>query len=187
MNLKTRIELVNNIEIVNTTRAWIAEFVVGLNICPFAKHPYNLDIIGYHVFAGSDLEEGLRAVAQQLHLLEKTPTSELETTLILFPGMLEDFEDYLSFLDLSESLLLDLKLEGILQIASFHPAYQFEGTEKDDISNYTNRSPYPMIHLIREDSVYAARQHHPDIESIPQRNIDLLQSMTIEEGQKYIK
>lgn len=186
-NIKTVIELVNNFEVIDRTRTWIADFVIQLNICPFAGHPFEEESIGYDIFDGTDVEKGLMAVGMQLAILETTPVSEMETALIIFPNMLEDFEGYLEFLEMSQTLLLDLKLEGIFQIASFHPKYQFAGTEKDDISNYTNRSPYPMIHLLREDSVYAARQHHKDIDSIPQRNIDLLESMSRAEVEKYSK
>lgn len=179
--------MVNKAKAISATRDWISNFVVQLNICPFAGHPFGKELIGYEVYNGTDIETGLVNVAKALQRLEETSTAELETTLIIFTDMLDDFSDYLDFLTMTEGLLIDLKLEGIIQIASFHPDYQFHGSAVNDHSNYTNRSPYPMIHMLREDSVHAATQRHPDVDAIPQRNIDLLQSMSVDEVKKYLK
>ena len=105
------------------------------------------------------------------------PVDEVETTLLIHPGVLEDFYDYNDFFDLVEGLLVQEGYEGEFQVASFHPDYQFEGTRPEDAENYTNRSPYPMLHLIREDSLEHAVTHYPDVDAIPQRNIDTMNAL----------
>jgi len=179
--------MVNKVEEIERTKKWIANFVIGLTICPFASHPFERGLIDYQVYDGMDLEECLTWVSKSILQLDETPAEKVETVLLIIPGMLARFEDYLDFLDTANALLVDLKLEGIIQIASFHPQYQFAGTHAEDISNYTNRSPYPMLHLLREDSVYEATQNHPDVESIPDRNIRLLESMDPVEIKSYLK
>ena len=117
----------------------------------------------------------LEALRAELELLEKNPL--VETTLLVLPEVLQDFFDYNQFLNYAEALLVQMKLEGIYQIAGFHPDYQFAGTDPEDVENYTNRSPYPLLHLIREDSLERAIARHPDVSGIPVRNIALMKSM----------
>lgn len=178
--------MVNSIKALTNTRKWIEQLVIQLSICPFAKHPFESGLIHFEIYEDDDLEGALINIATQLKKLEDTSPEQLETTLIVLPNMLEEFDQYLGFVDMAEALLVDLKLEGIIQIASFHPTYQFADTAYDDRSNYTNRSPYPMIHLLREDSIYEARLHHEDVNSIPSRNVDLLRSMPEDVIKKYV-
>ena len=179
--------MVNEVEVIERTKRWVSDFVVGLNICPFAKYPFDKDLIDYKVYDGIDLEEGLTVIASELSNLEIERPTESETTLIILTELARTFEAYLDLLDQAEEVLVSLKLEGIIQIASFHPEYQFAGSAKDDISNHTNRSPYPMIHLLREDSVYEATQRHPNVDQIPEQNVQLLESMDADEVKSYIK
>jgi len=179
--------MVNKLEVIDRTKRWVSDFVIGLGICPFAKHPFDKGLVDFQVFAGSDKEGCLEMLAREMTRLDTSSTTTLETTLIILPELVESFGDYLDLLDQMDEVLVNLKLEGIIQIASFHPRYQFGGSQPDDISNHTNRSPYPMIHLLREDSVYEATQRHADVDGIPDRNIKLLESMNAEEVRRYLK
>lgn len=179
--------MVNKIEVIDRTRRWLFDFVIGLSICPFAKHPFEEEMIDYQVYDNTDVEDCLSFLSDQLNNLDNVAPTETETTLIILTKLASTFESYLDLLDRADEVLVNLKLEGIFQIASFHPEYQFAGTEKDDISNHTNRSPYPMIHLLREDSVHEATQRHPDVNGIPGRNIRLLESMDTEEVKRFLK
>ena len=166
---------------ITATRHWVEKLVIGLNPCPFAALPFRQERIRFALFATDDaqtLAEGLWAEAQ--YLLQ-TDTDELETTLLIHPNCLTDFADYLDFVAFAETLFEQQGLHGILQLASFHPAYQFAGTASTDVENYTNRSPYPMLHLIREASVETARETYPDIEAIPERNIARLRTLGLAE------
>lgn len=169
------------------TRRWIERFVVGLNLCPFAA-PL---IRGRHGDSGNEqlriaicAQTRPRAMAEavlaELELLRNTPPEELVTSVLVFSEALRDFDDYLDFLALAEELLYECGLEGSVQIASFHPDYQFDGAEPDDVTNFTNRAPYPMLHFLREDAVLAALQRYPAPEQIPLRNVDRLQGMGID-------
>ena len=179
--------MVNSFEAKKRTQRWIEEFVIGLNICPFAKHPFEKGLVEIIIYDGEDTLTLLETLATSMDQLDKTEPSIIETSILVAPNMLHDFEDYLSVLDLADAVLVDQKLEGIFQIASFHPQYQFAGSTKTALSNYTNRSPYPMFHLLREDSVFEAGQRHPDVESIPEINIQLLESMDDETVKGYLK
>ena len=137
------------------TKQWLEKAVIGLNLCPFAKAPHVKNLVRIVVSEARHLDGFLEDLDRELQLLGKTPASELETTL----------------------LVVENELEGIVQIAPFHPDFQFEGTEADDISNYTNRSPYPTLHLIREDSIAKAAEAFPDASAIFDRNIALLEKM----------
>ena len=142
--------------------------VIGLGFCPFAAKPYQEDRIRYVVLTDGSLRQVLEQVIREAYHLDEHP--ETETTLIVLPHQYPDFLDYLDTLDLAEQLLIDQGYEGIYQIASFHPLYQFADTAPDDPGNYTNRSPYPMLHLIREASITRVLEHYPDPEGIPDRN-----------------
>lgn len=163
--------------VISDTRRWVERVVVGLNLCPFARKELEADRVRFVEINGDSEEALLQALHAEFRHLEDSP--ETETTLLIIPQALQDFEDYLNFLAMAEDLLDYLGLEGIYQIASFHPRYQFEGTEPDDAENYTNRSPWPMLHLLREDSLAQAIDRHPDVEGIPGRNIELMSSMGV--------
>lgn len=159
------------------TRQWLEKAVIGLNLCPFAKAPYIKKQVRIAVSRAKHLDGFLEDLDRELQLLANTPAEELETTLLVHPELFADFLDFNDMLDFAEQAVADNDLEGCLQIAPFHPDFQFDGTAADDISNYTNRSPYPTLHLIREDSIARAAQAFPDAEAIFGRNIALLENM----------
>ena len=162
-------------QIVVATRTWLEKAVIGLNLCPFAKPVKNR--IRYAV-SEADSPEALRAdLVDELQTLAEADPEEIETTLLIHPRVLSDFLDYNDFLEVADETLEDLDLVGEIQIASFHPRYQFAGTEPDDIENYTNRSPYPMLHLLREASVEAAVDSHPDTHKINERNVETMRAL----------
>lgn len=165
-------------EIIAATRHWVEEAVIGLDLCPFARAVHTQDLIRYAVSPAKDPEELLADLANEIDLLAAADASEFETTLLIHPGTLTDFLDYNDFLDVADALLEDLDLTGVLQIASFHPRYQFAGTAPDDIENYTNRSPYPMLQLLREASVERAVAAYPEEASrIFEKNIETLRRL----------
>ena len=157
--------------VIEATRQWIFNTVIGLNLCPFAQRVFNGEKIRYVVSEASDDESLLADLVKELNLLLETPVEEIETTLLIHPQVFQDFLDFNDFLGLLEPLLEDLQLEGIIQIASFHPQYQFAGTQPDAAENGTNRSPYPMLHLLREDSITALGMSEEELMEIPLRNI----------------
>lgn len=159
------------------TKRWLANFVIGYNLCPFAKRPFQMDKIRYHVHEGTDLEQLALALTDEILLLKSRPASDIETTLFIHPNVLTDFYDYNDFLEIADNILLQTGMTGELQIASFHPNYQFAETAYKDVENYTNRAPYPMLHLLREASVELAATHYEDIEGIPERNIEKLREL----------
>jgi len=165
----------NNENIIRSVQNWVESFVVDLNLCPFAKGVLADNRVRFVVTAAATEEKLLTALQVELELLNRDPS--IETTLLIHPGVLQDFYDYNQFLDSADQLLLQLKLEGIYQVASFHPDYQFGGTDPDDVENYTNRSPYPLLHLIREASLERALAEFPDADQIPARNIALMKSL----------
>ena len=164
-------------QIIDTTKLWLDRFVIGLNLCPFAKHPFRNDKIRYIVFEGNDLEKLTETWLKEANALVETTPSVLETTLIILPEVLDEFEAYLDFVDMSEFILEEVDLDGVIQIASFHPDYQFDETEPTDVENYTNRSPFPMLHLLREESVNRAIEAYPEIGDIPDNNIDTMNKL----------
>ena len=164
-------------KIIQQTKNWLNNFVIHYNICPFAKKVYIQNQIGYTVGESENEETLLHQLAQEMRLLNRIPASEIDTSLFIIPNALTDFYDFLDFVELAELILAELNLEGVLQIATFHPKYQFAGTEKEDVENFTNRSPYPMLHLIREDSMEQALKNYPNPEEIPNRNIALMNKL----------
>lgn len=153
------------------TRAWVERAVIGLNLCPFAKAPQVKGQVRYVLSTATD-EEGLMAdLVAELHRLAESPAEKLETTLLVHPGVGADFADYNDFLDLADAALEELGLDGELQVASFHPQYQFADSAPDDISNATNRSPFPTLHLLREASIDRAVAAFPEAETIFEANI----------------
>ncbi|MCP1771899.1 hypothetical protein J2T38_000706 [Neisseria perflava] len=159
------------------TREWLEKAVIGLNLCPFAKAPYVKNLVRIRVSEAKHLDGFLEDLDSELQLLGETPTDELETTLLVHPTLFGDFFLFNDMLDIADQAIADNGLEGIIQIAPFHPDFQFENTQSDDISNYTNRSPYPTLHLIREDSIAKAAAAFPDASDIFDRNIALLEKM----------
>ena len=159
------------------TRQWLEKAVIGLNLCPFAKAPHVKNLVRISVSQARHLDGFLEDLDRELQLLGDTPADELETTLLVHPTLLPDFDTFNQMLDIADAAIVDNGLEGIVQIAPFHPDFQFEGTDSDDIGNYTNRSPYPTLHLIREDSIAKAAQAFPDASAIFERNIALLEEM----------
>ncbi len=148
--------------------------MIGHDICPFAGREVRRDAVRYAVSEGAEFERWLHELAQECQRLDADP--EIATTLLIFPRGLEDFETYLDLLALGESLLTSLGYEGVYQLASFHPDYVFEGVGPDDPANFTNRSPEPMLHLLREAELDKALAHYPDPEAIPERNMALLRA-----------
>lgn len=159
------------------TKQWLEKAVIGLNLCPFAKAPHVKNLVRIVVSEARHLDGFLEDLDRELQLLGNTPASELETTLLVHPTLFPDFETFNQMLEIADDAVVENELEGIIQIAPFHPDFQFEGTEADDISNYTNRSPYPTLHLIREDSIAKAAEAFPDASAIFDHNIALLEKM----------
>jgi len=170
--------------ILQDTQAWVEKAVIGLNLCPFAKAVQVQGKVRYVVSSATTVEDLLYQLAAELNHLHDTPPDQTDTTLLIHPQVLTDFLDYNDFLEAADALVADIGLEGELQVASFHPQYQFEGTEPDDISNFTNRSPYPTLHLLREDSIDRAVAAFPNPESIFDTNMDTLEKLGIEGWRK---
>ena len=159
------------------TRRWLERAVIGLNLCPFAKAVHAKDQVRYVLSEATTAEALLEQLGEELAFLRDAPADEIDTTLIVHPAVLQDFLDYNDFLELADALVAELELEGVLQVASFHPRYQFAGTAPDDIENFTNRAPHPTLHLLREDSVSRAVAAYPDPDAIIDRNIDTLRKL----------
>ncbi|PKV14446.1 MULTISPECIES: DUF1415 domain-containing protein [Xanthomonas] len=159
------------------TRKWIERAVIGLNLCPFAKAVYVKDQVRLVLSDASTPEALLEQLAEELVLLRDTPAEQIDTTLIVHPDVLTDFLDYNDFLDNADAAVEALDLQGVLQVASFHPDYQFAGAALDDVANFTNRSPFPTLHLLREDSVERAVAAFPDPDVIVERNIQTLERL----------
>ena len=164
-----------NSQTIASARRWVETVVVGLKLCPFANRALEDGQVRFAVTDAENEAELLVALRSELNLM--TSDAAVETTLLIHPQTLLDFYDFNDFLQIADDLLTDLALQGIVQIASFHPDYQFGGTAPDDVQNYTNRSPNPMLHLIREDSLARAIAAYPDVAHIPERNVALMQSM----------
>jgi hypothetical protein len=168
----------NNTAVEASVRLWVDTFVVDLNLCPFAKRELVKNRVRFAVTNATTEEDLLMTLEDELSLLNEEPS--VETTLLILPDILQDFYDYNQFLDYSDGLLKQMELDGIYQIASFHPNYRFGGTDPQDAENFTNRSPYPILHILREESldkVLASTEH---AEQIPLRNIELMNSMGAE-------
>ena len=156
---------------ISATQEWLERAVIGLNLCPFAKSVHVKQQIRYVVSRAQSPEALCEEIYSELLYLQKAEPASVETSLLIHPYVLQDFTEYNDFLDIADAIIGDLGLEGEIQIASFHPDYQFAGTGPDDIENYTNRSPYPMLQFLRESSISAALEQYPDAEKIFERNI----------------
>jgi len=159
----------SNTAIAQQTKNWIEKVVIGLNFCPFAKREVLRDTIRYVVSDKEDLKQVLLELIEELKFLDAN--SSTETTLLIYPILFKDFEDYLDLVEMGQDFLRQLNYEGVYQLASFHPDYQFGGTEVNDASNFTNRSPYPILHLLREESLENILKYYATPEDIPERNI----------------
>jgi len=162
---------------IEDTQAWLTRAVVGLNLCPFAKAVMAKGQVRYVVTEHSEPEHVLKLLQTEMQTLVDAAPDTLDTTLLIAPYLLPDFLDFNEFLFDCEAVLQDLDLEGVLQIADFHPGYQFAGTAPDDVENRSNQSPYPTLHLLREDSVSRAVEAFPDAAMIYDRNTALLRDM----------
>jgi hypothetical protein len=163
--------------VIDGTRRWISSMVIGLNLCPFAERVFKADKIRYVVTDAQEETTLLKDLADELEALAASPCSSVETTLLIHPYALGNFLDYNDFLGAGEGLVRDLGLEGTIQIAGFHPDYWFAETDADAVENYTNRSPYPMLHLLREESISDAQSDPRRLLEIPQRNIETLRRL----------
>lgn len=171
-------------QIVEQVNTWLEQVVIGLNLCPFAAKPQRLNQIHMEVFEGSCDNQLLERLQNAMLDLEAMDAQERETTLIVIPNHLTRFEDYNQFLDLCDGLLEQEDWHGIIQLASFHPQYQFAGTQPDDSENLTNRAPCAILHLIREDSIESVLSKYDNPESIPLNNIQRMQGLTQEDKQR---
>ena len=177
--------LENDEEIILAVRQWVETFVVGMNLCPFAKRELVKNRVRFVTTAATTAEQLLQVLQTELELLNADPS--VETTLLIHPAVLQDFYDFNDFLGCADILLLDMELEGIYQVASFHPDYQFGGTRPGDAENYTNRAPYPVLHLLREESLERVIADYPDVDDIPERNIELMNSLGQDKLQALLK
>jgi hypothetical protein len=175
--MKSPESLLADTQIVAATVQWLERAVIGLNLCPFAKAVHVKKQIRYVVSAATSAGELRADLQRELELLAQTPAAEIETTLLIHPRVFDDFLDYNDFLAEANAVLAALELVQQFQIASFHPRYQFAGTQPDDIDNYTNRSPFPMLHVLREASVTQAVQAFPDAAKIFTKNIETLRRL----------
>jgi hypothetical protein len=160
---------------IEKTQQWIETIVVGLNFCPFAKRELRKNTVRYVLNVSDDMQETLHQFIAECKFLDAHP--ETETTLLILPNGFDDFLHYLDLTELAEDLLAEQSYEGVYQVASFHPEYCFANSEPDDAANYTNRSPYPMLHLLREASLDNAIDNYPDIDSIPETNMQKARSL----------
>lgn len=165
-------EIVDHNLIIKSVAHWVDSVVVDLNLCPFAKRELINNRVRFAVTDAESEEQLLVALQAELELLDID--ASVETSLLIHPNLLEDFGDYNQFLNLIDGLLIEMQFDGVFQVASFHPKYQFAGTDPDDAENFTNRSPYPLVHILREDSLERAIAVHPDIDQVPARNIELM-------------
>lgn len=166
--------MMNQVEL---TRRWVKEVVIGLNLCPFARQPFESGRIRFALCEAGNMDDAYAALIQEVADFVQLPAEEVETGLFIVPRGLASFSEYLDVLEDAQTALQESGLDEILQLASFHPDYCFEGLDEEDPANYTNRSPFPMFHLIRQDGLAAALASWPDPASIPQRNIALLREM----------
>lgn len=167
--------------VITQTTNWIKSVVIGCNFCPFAAKALLRESIRYVVLPDTTVESTLSTLLQEFKYLDKT--ENIETTFIIFPNSFTDFERYLDLVELAENLVAEEDYEGVYQVASFHPDYRFADTDADDPANFTNRSIYPMLHILREDSVTNAVDNYPDVEGVPERNM----AFSREKGLKYMQ
>jgi len=164
-------------DVVAAMREWIEKAVIGLNLCPFAKAVYVRNQVRFVVSTAKHLDGLLEDLDRELDFLAAADPEVVDTTLLIHPALLPDFLDFNDFMQLAEAAVDEHGLDGVIQIASFHPHFQFEGTEPDDLGNYTNRAPFPTLHLLREASIERAVAAFPEAETIYARNIETLNAL----------
>ena len=168
-------------EVIAQTKKWIVDVVIGCNFCPFAAREIKRDTIYYEVTSAKTLDEGIKLFLNECRRLDTDNT--IETSFLIFPDSFQSFDEYLYLVAQAEKVIKQRDYEGIYQVASFHPLYCFAGSPANDAANYTNRSPYPMLHLLREEKIEQALEKYPDPEAIPDRNIRFAR----EKGEAYMK
>jgi uncharacterized protein len=166
--------------VIGATRRWVSSVVIGLNLCPFARRVFTTDKIRYVVSDAKDVVGLVKDLADEIKTLVSSPVSAFETTLLIHPCVLRAFLEYNDFLGAGERLIEELGQRGRIQLASFHPGYQFAGVEQGAVENYTNRSPYPMLHLLREESISAVAGDQGELLEIPRRNVETLRTLGLE-------
>ncbi|MFD2206568.1 DUF1415 domain-containing protein [Kiloniella antarctica] len=159
------------------TRLWVENMVAGFNLCPFAAPEINRDSVRYAIVTQSSMEEAVRGFLEEILLIQENLEEKISTTLVIFPIGWEDFEDFIELLMLAEDCMEQSGLEGLFQLASFHPHYCFDGVEVKDISNWTNRAPFPVLHIIREGQMSRVLSSYKKAEEIPERNIELMKNL----------
>ena len=164
-------------QIIAATENWLEKAVIGLNLCPFAKAVHVKKQVRFVVSGATSPEQLLEELMNELQLLSDRPAEQIDTTLLIHPFVLTDFLDYNEFLDVADAAVEDMQLDGELQVASFHPDYQFAETDYNDISNFTNRSPYPILHLLREESIERAVEAFPEASEIFDKNIETMEQL----------
>jgi hypothetical protein len=162
---------------IQDTQIWFEKAVIGLNLCPFAKAVHTKGQIRWVLCDATKPEALLATLVQELQVLASASPEAIDTTVLVHPNVMQDFLDFNDFLDVADGTLEELQLDGVLQIASFHPQFQFEGTDRDDMGNCSNRAPYPTLHLLREDSIERAVAAFPDAAEIFERNIETLEKL----------
>jgi hypothetical protein len=172
-------EMMEKDEVIAATRLWVERAVIGLNLCPFAKAVYVKNQVRFVVSEARHVDGFLEDLDRELDFLATADPAETDTTLLIHPTLLPDFMEFNDFMVMAEGAVGEHGLEGVIQIASFHPAYQFADTQPDDIGNYTNRAPFPTLHLIREESLSRAVDSYPDVDGIYQRNIETLKKLEL--------
>lgn len=172
--------------IIQTTKKWIEQLVIGLNLCPFAKHPFESNMVRYQACKYEDDVVFFDLFLKELQLLEDSEPKELSTTLIIVNKGLDDFLFFLDILETCHDILDKIGMTSKFQLASFHPDYQFQNTEKDDVTNYTNKSPYPIIHILRSDDVKYAAEHY-DTENIPLVNQETMKKLGLNKVKRLMK
>jgi len=171
------LQAVSDQDVLAQTRHWLEKAVIGLNLCPFAKAVYVKNQVRLVVSQARHADDLLEELDRELALLVNTPAAEVDTTLLIHPTLFEDFLDFNDFLEIAEGVVDEHGLEGVVQLASFHPKFQFDGTEPDDIGNYTNRAPFAILHLLREESIDRAVEAFPEADAIFEENIKTLQKL----------
>ena len=168
---------INDDTVITATRNWVEQIIIGLEFCPFAKREFLNNRVCFQVSCAQNLEDCLHTLIYECQRLDNNP--DIETTLLIFPDGMQIFDDFLDLTELANALLTDSGYEGIYQLAHFHPDYCFEGSDDSDPANYTNRSPWPTLHLIREASLEKVLEHYPEPEKIPEKNIERAREMGI--------
>ena len=167
-------------QVIELTKLWLEEAVIGLQLCPFAKMVWDNGLVRIKVSMSGSIPDTIKMIYDEAHHLDQTPQDQLSNTLIVFPMGMEDFEVFLERVDITEITLEDQRLDKVLQVAHFHPAYQFAGTSVEDLSNFTNRSPFPIIHLLRRDEVKEAAASLDGVEKVGDINARKMEDMGLE-------